>query len=136
MIHSAPLQEGLTEQWPGASRTQDICRTMLLPMPGDCSQVSVHPRKISQDSVAAAFQGLWIITAHIWHQASPLATLFQHKQMWLFSWVHWGLDIGVPTQPLQVSSQQCNQLLHVALRPPDSTLFLGIHPSHQRTTRH
>ena len=67
---------------------RNICWTVLLPMPRDCIQVPARPRKTLQDSVAAAFQGLWKITAHIWHQTSPLMTLFQHQQMWLFSWVH------------------------------------------------
>ena len=80
--------------------SRNTCGTMLLLMPRDCSQVPARPRKSSRDIVAAAFQGLWKITTHICHQASPLMTLFQHQQMWLFSWVHWGLAFGGPTQPL------------------------------------
>ena len=95
-----PSAEGLTEQWPGASRTRNVCRTVLLPMPRDCGWLPAHPRKSSRDHVAATFQGLWKITTRIWHQALPLMTLFQHQQMWLFSQVHWGLAFGGPTQPL------------------------------------
>ena len=83
---------------PAAPR--NICGTMLLPKPRDCGQVPARPRKSSRDSVAAAPQGLCKITTHIWHQAFPLTTLFQHQQMWLFSRVHWGLAFGAPTQPL------------------------------------
>ena len=85
-----PSAEGLTEQWPGAGGTQERLWDVLLPMPRDCGRVPAHPRKSSRDSVAAAFQGLWKITAHICHQASPLTTLFQHQRMWLFSVVCWG----------------------------------------------
>ena len=74
-----PSVEGLTEQWPGAGGTQERLWDVLLPMSRDCGQVSTHPKKSSRDSAAAAFQGLWKITTHIWHQASPLTTLFQHQ---------------------------------------------------------
>ncbi|XP_047706423.1 dehydrogenase/reductase SDR family member 12 [Prionailurus viverrinus] len=73
---------------------------VLLPMPRDCSLVPARSRKSSRDSVAATFQGLWKVTTHIWHQPSPLTTLFQHQRMWLFSRAHWGLAFGGPTQPL------------------------------------
>ena len=65
--------------------------TLLLPVPRDCGQVPACSRKSLRDSVAAAPQGLWKITTDIWHQVSPLTMLFQHQQMWLFYWVHWGL---------------------------------------------
>ena len=54
---------------------RNACWTLLLPVPRDCGQVPARPRKSSRDSVAAAFQGLWKITTHIWHQASPPMTL-------------------------------------------------------------
>ena len=57
-----------------------VCGTVLLLTPRDCSQMPAHTRKSSRDSVAAAFQGLWKITAHIWHQASPLMTLFSTSE--------------------------------------------------------
>ncbi|VFV28493.1 Hypothetical predicted protein, partial [Lynx pardinus] len=63
--------------------------TLLLPVPRDCGQVPARPRKSSRDSVAAAFQGLWKSTTHIWHQASPLKTMFQHQRMWPPSGVSW-----------------------------------------------
>ena len=47
--------------------------------------------------VAAVFQGLWKVTTDVWHQASPLMTLFQHQQMWWFSGVCWD---WVATEPL------------------------------------
>ena len=72
---------------PAAPR--NACWTLLLPVPRDCSQVPARPRNSSRDSVAAAFQGLWKITTHIWHQASPLMTLFQHQRMWPPSGVCW-----------------------------------------------
>ena len=58
------------------------------------------PQKSSHNCVAAAFQGLWQITTHIWQQASPPTTLFQHQQRWLFSRVHWDLCLWRSTQPL------------------------------------
>ena len=94
MTHSAPLWEGLTKQWPNNGRMSATPRnaywTLMLPEPQDCGQVSACPRKSSQDSIAAAFLGLWKITTHIWHQTSPLTTLFQHQQMWPPSRVCWG----------------------------------------------
>ena len=63
---------------PAAPR--NACGTLLLPVPRDCGQLPGCPRKSSRDSVAAAFQGLWKITTHIWHQASPITTLFQHQR--------------------------------------------------------
>ena len=66
---------------------RNACWTLLLPEPRDCGQVPARPRKCSRDSVAAAFQGLWKITMHLWHQASPSTTLFQHQRMWLPSGV-------------------------------------------------
>ena len=63
--------------------------TLLPPVPRDCSQVPACTRKGFQNSVAAAFQGLWKITTHIWHQASPLMTLSQHQRMWPPSRVCW-----------------------------------------------
>ena len=94
LTRSAPLQEGLTEQWPNAGCTQEYLQDPAVPGAQDCGQVPAHPRKCSQDSVAVAFQGLWKITTHIWHQASPLTILFQHQRMWFFSRVHWGLAFG------------------------------------------
>uniref|UniRef100_A0ABI7W7B0 Fatty acid binding protein 5 n=1 Tax=Felis catus TaxID=9685 RepID=A0ABI7W7B0_FELCA len=63
---------------------RNVRRTVLVPMPRDWGWLPAHPRKSSRDRVAAAFQGLWKITTHIWHQASLLATLFQHQRMCLF----------------------------------------------------
>ena len=45
-------------------------------MSRDYAWVPACPRKSSHDCVAAVFQGLWKITIHIWHQASPVTTLF------------------------------------------------------------
>ena len=74
--------------WPTPRNVQE---TVLLLMPRDFGEMPVCPRKSLCDRVAAGFQGLWQITTHIWHHASPPVTLFQHQQMWLFSWVHWEL---------------------------------------------
>ena len=92
LTHSAPLWECLTEQWSNEQWPSIGC-TQEHPLdPGAASAPRLQPdcpRKCSQDSVAAMFQGLWKITTHIWHQASPLTTLPQHQQMCLpsgFSW--------------------------------------------------
>ena len=84
---------------------RNACWTLLFPAPQDCGQVPVHPRKSSRDSVAAAFQGLWKITTHIWHPASPLTTLFRHQRMWPFSGVYWA---QVASSLYQISFQQWN----------------------------
>ena len=84
LTRSAPLREGLTEQWPdeqgpNAGRTQE---RLLDPAAAGAPRLrpgATRPRKSSRDGVAAAFQGLWKITTHIRHQASPLKTLFQHQ---------------------------------------------------------
>ena len=122
-MSNGQMRNGRTSATPG-----NACWTLLLPVLRDCGQVPARPRKSSQDSVAAAFQGLWKITTHIWHQASPL---FHHQRMWPPSGVCWD----------QVASAVSPNVLP-AVEPllpvwpenlPDPTLFLGIHPSHQST---
>ena len=81
---SAPLREGLTDQWPNeqgpnVGRSQE---RLLGPAAAGALRLrpgATRPRKSLRDGVAAAFQGLWKITTCIWHQASPLRTLFQHQ---------------------------------------------------------
>ena len=69
---------------------------LLLPKPRDRGWAPARPRESSRDRIAAAFQGSWTITTHIWPEASPLTTLFHHQRMWLFSGVCWD---RVATQP-------------------------------------
>ena len=64
-----------------------------------------RPRKSSRGSVAAAFQGLWKITTHIWHQALTPMTLFQHQRMRPFSGL---LGPGGFNSLYQMSFQQWN----------------------------
>ena len=128
------LGESLTEQWLGASVPRNVCRTMLLPMPRDCGQVPAHPRKSLQDSVAAAFQWLWRITTYVWHQALPLMTLFQHQRKWPFSGVCW--DQVASTVSTKCPSRSGTAFPMWSQNLPDPTLFLGIRPSHQSTTRY
>ncbi|VFV35046.1 Hypothetical predicted protein, partial [Lynx pardinus] len=64
-----PSVERLTEQWPNKLwpnmvAPRNACWTVLLPVPRDYGQVPARPRKSSGNNVAAAFQGLWKITAH------------------------------------------------------------------------
>ena len=92
------------------------CWTLLLLVPRNCGQVPAHPRKSSRDSVAAAFQGLWKITTHIWHQASPLKTLFQHQRMWPFSGVCW--DQVASTVSTKRPSSSRTAFPRVAREPP------------------
>ena len=75
-----------------------------------------RPRKSSRDRVAAAFQGLWKITRHIWHQASPLMPLFQHQRMWLFSVVCW--DQVASTVSTKCPSSSGTAFSHVVREPP------------------
>ena len=87
MTRSAPLRRvSLSTGWVLAA-PRNVHGTLLLPVPRDCSQVPGRPRKSLREGIAAAPQGLWQITKCIWHQASPLTTLFQHQQMWPFSGV-------------------------------------------------
>ena len=120
-------------QVPAAPR--NVCLSVLLPMPRDCGWVPAHPRKNSRDSVAV-FQGLWKITTHIWRQASPLMSLFQHQQMWLFFGVCWDLCLWSScTASTKCPPSRGTTFTSVAqgpLRP--HSLPLGICPSHQSTT--
>ena len=100
LTFSAPLRRVLLSNGQVLAAPRNVCGSALLLMPRDCGQVPAHLRKSSRDNVAAVLQGLWKITTHIWHQASPLMTLFQPQWMWLFSWVHWGLAFRGLTQPL------------------------------------
>ena len=93
-----------------------VRRTVLLLMSRDCGQVPARPRKSSRDSAAAAFQGLWKITTHIWHQASPLMILFQHQRMWPPSGVCW--DQVASTVSTKGPSSSGTAFPRVAQEPP------------------
>ena len=112
--------------------------TALLQMPRDCGWVLACPRESSQDRVAAVFQGLWEITTHIWHQASPLTSLFQHQQTWLFSRVHWKLCLwGGLTASTKCPLSRGTASACVAQRPLEPCcVLLGIRPSHQSSARY
>nr|XP_060511930.1 uncharacterized protein LOC132693229 [Panthera onca] len=99
---------------PAAPR--NACWTLLLPVPCDCGQVPASPRKSSRDSVAAGSQGLWKITTHIWRQASPLTTLFQHQRMWPFSGICW--DQVVSTVSTKCPSSSGTAFPRVDQEPP------------------
>ena len=102
---------------PAAPR--NACGTLLLPVTQDCGQVPAHPRKSSRDHVATAFQGLWKMTTHIWHQPSPLTTLFQHQRMWSFSGVCWDqVASTVSTVSTKGLSNSGTTFPHVAQEPP------------------
>ena len=92
-----PLAEGLTSNGQISVAPRKVGGTVLLLKPRNGCQVPVHLRKSSGDCGAATFQGLWKITTHFWHQASPLKTLFQHQRIWPFSGVCWA---QVASQPL------------------------------------
>ena len=114
---------------------RNSCRTVLLPMPRDCGQVPACPRKSSCNRRAAEFQGVWKITTHIWHQVSPLATLFQLQRMWLFSGSTGTFAcVWRGTQPLP-DVLPVGELPLLMWREDrlDFTLLLGTHPSHQST---
>ena len=76
-----------------------------------------RPRKSSRDSVTAAFQGLWKITTHIWHQASPLTTLHQHQRMWPYSAVCWVQEAS--TVSTKCPSSSGTAFPRVAGAPPE-----------------
>ena len=84
LTRSALLQEGLTEQWPNEQWPNISCTQVhpLDPVGARAPRLrpgAICPRKSLRDGVAAAFQGLWKITTHIWHQSSSPTTLFQHQ---------------------------------------------------------
>ena len=108
--------------------------TLQLPVPRDCGQVPACSRKSLRDSVAAAPQGLWKITTHIWHQASPSTTLPQHQRMWLPSRVCWDQVASTVSTECPSSSGTAFPVWPENL--PDPTLFLGIRPFHQSTARY
>ena len=94
MTRPAPLWEGLTKQWLGAGRTQERSQDCAA---ADAQRLRPGASPPLHNCVAAVFQGLWKVTTDVWHQASPLMTLFQHQQMWWFSGVCWD---WVATEPL------------------------------------
>ena len=54
--------------------------------------------------------------------------------MWLFSQVYWGLYLwGIHTASTRCPPSRGTTFPHVAQRPPDFTLLLEIHSSHQST---
>ena len=135
MTRSAPCRRVSPSNSQVLASPRNVLGTMLLLMPRDCGQVPAHPRKSSCDCVAAAFQGLWKITTHIWHQASPPMTLCQHQRM-LFSQAHWDLSCLGPHRLYWMSSQQGNSLFPCGPKNPRLHVLLGICPSQQSTTRY
>ena len=139
MTHSTPLWEGLTEQWlneqwPNIGCTQEH--------PLDCAVAGAprlqpgasHPPPKKIASVASAFQGPWKITTHIWHQA--------HSQQPCPNTSECGC---LPGSAVSRWLQQSLPNVLPAVEPLypvwpenilDPTLFLGIHLSHQSTTRY
>ena len=100
--------------------------TLLLPVPRDCGQVPACPQKRSRDSVASAFQGPWKIATHIWHQASPSTTLFQHQRMWPPSGVCW--DQVASTVSTKCPSSSGTAFPRVAREPPGPLSVPGDSP--------
>ena len=141
MTHTDLPEDGLTEQWPGASHTQEHS--------WDCATSNAQrkwlgascPRQSPRDCVAAAFQGLpepqhtWRTSTHIWLQAFPLTSLFQHQQMWFFSRVCWDICLwGSCTASFKCPPNRGTASPCVAQGL--CSLLLGICPSHQSTARY
>ena len=126
-----PSREGSCQTragcYPTASR--NVRETVLLPMPRDCGQVPALPRKSLRDSVAAAPQGLWKITTHIWHQALPPCSSTSECGHSLG--VCWAQVTSEPLPNVLPSVEPLFPLWPEKL--PDPALLLGIHPSHQST---
>ena len=139
MTPSAPLGEGLTEQWLNEQWLNVGCTQERLLDPAVAGAPRLQPaaslpQKSLQDSVAAVFQGLWEITTYIWYQVSPLTTLFQHQRMWVFAGV---CCDQLATQSLPNVLPAMELLLSVwPVDVPDAILLLEIRPSHQSTTRY
>ena len=117
---STPLWEGLTKQWPNEHWPNVGCTQERLLDPAVAGAPRLQPaaslpQKSLQDSVAAVFQGLWEITTYIWHQVSPLMTLFQHQQMWPPSGVCW--DQVASTDSTKCPSSSGTTFPHVAQEP-------------------
>ena len=74
-----PSVDGLTEQWPGASCTQENSQ--------DCAAADAQrlwpgaslPQKKLVRQCSSSVSGIMEVTTHIWHEASPPTTLFQHQ---------------------------------------------------------
>ena len=105
--------------------------TMLLWIPRACGWAPAHPRKSARDRVAAAFQGLWKSqhTSGFTPQRSSSSTS------------ECGCSPGSSGTGGHTASTECppsrgTASPHVARRPPDLTLLLGIRPSHQSTARY
>ena len=93
MTHSYLLVEGLTEQWPGAGRTQECWRDHVLPM-----HRGSPPQKIFTQSCSRSVSG--IMENHNTHLAPGFAfkVLVPAPANVVFSRVH--CDLWEATQPL------------------------------------
>ena len=131
MTRSAPLGEGLTEQWPNEQCLNIGCTQVRLLDPAVAGAPRLRPgasppTQKSRDSVASAFQGPWKIATYIWHQASSPTTLPQHQRMWLPSRVCW--DQVASTVSTKCPSSSGTAFPHVAQEPPGSHSAPGDSP--------
>ena len=140
LTRSAPLWEGLTKQWPNEQWPNVGCtQKRLLDSAAAAGAPRLWPgasplKKSLRDSVAAAFQGLWEITTHVWHQVSPLRPCSSTSECGCLlgsagtRWLQQSLPNVLPAvEPLFPVWPE---------NLPDPILFLGIRLSHQSTTRY
>ena len=133
---SGPLQEGLTEQWlneqwPDVGCTQKCPLDLAVAGALRLRPGASPPPKKMQDSVAAAFQGLWKITGTRLHPQRPCSSTSKCGHLPASAGTRW-LQQSLPNVPPAVEPlfPMWPEIL------PDPTLFLGIRPSHQSTTRY
>ena len=76
-----PSERGSHEQWPVLATPRNICRTETQRLrPGASPPQEKFARQCN-----SSVSGIMEVTTHIWHEASPPTTLFQHQRMWLIS---------------------------------------------------
>ena len=117
---------GFTEQRLGASRTQEHSQDCAAADPQRLWLGASLPQKKFTRLCSSSISG--IMESYNTHLAPgfTLTTLFQYQQMWLFS----GVCLGGCTVSTKCPSSRGAASPHVAQRPLDFTLLLGIRPCH------
>ena len=116
MTFSAPLQGGLTEQWPNVGCTQErllnpAAASALRLQPG-----ASQPQKKFEKKYSSSISGF--MENHNTHLTPgfTLNDLFQHQRMWLFSGVCW--DQVASTVSTKCPSNSGTAFSRVAQEPP------------------
>ena len=134
LTDSDPLGEDLTEQWPGASSTQEHSWDRAAANAQSLWLGTSLPQKKFMQSCRSSISG--IMENHNTHLA-PGFTLNNLVPAPANAVVLWGLlGLGRHTASTRCPPSRGTTFLCVAQRPPDLTLFLEICPSQQSTVRY